>query len=61
MGLPEKIKIAQVTPVFKNVDPENITNYRPISVLPCFSKVPDRVIYNRLYKYLCDQKLLYSK
>ena len=55
------MKIAKVIPVFKNRDPENITNYRPISVLPCFPKVVERIMYNRLYKYLCKEKLLYSK
>ena len=58
---PEKMKIAKVIPLFKNGDPENITNYRPISVLPCFSKVLERIMYNRLFKYLCEEKLLYSK
>ena len=57
----EKMKIAKVIPLFKNGDPENITNYRPISVLPCFSKVLERIMYNRVYKYLCEEKLLYSK
>ena len=55
------MKIAKVIPLFKNGDPENIANYRPISVLPCFSKVFERIMYNRLYKYLCEEKLLYSK
>ena len=58
---PEKMKIAKVIPLFKNGDPENITNYHPISVLPCFSKVLERIMYNRLYKYLCEKTLLYSK
>ena len=58
---PEKMKIAKVMPLFKNGDPENIANYLPISVLPCFSKVLERIMYNRLYKYLCEEKLLYSK
>ena len=58
---PEKMKIAKVIPLFKNGDPENIKNYRPISVLPCFSKVLECIKYNRLYKYLCEEKLLYSK
>ena len=58
---PEKMKIAKVIPLFKNGDPENITNYRPVSVLPCFSKVLECIMYNRLYKYLCEEKLLHSK
>ena len=35
---PEKMKIMQVTTVFKSADTALMTNYRPISVLPCFSK-----------------------
>ena len=58
---PEKIKIAKVIPLFENGDPENITNYRPISVLPWFSKVLQPIMYKRLFKYLCEEKLLYSK
>ena len=35
---PDALKIARVTPLFKGGDPSNISNYRPISVLPCFIK-----------------------
>ena len=50
------MKIAIVWPVFKTGDTADSSNYRPISVLPCFSKILERVMYNRLYKYLTDQK-----
>ena len=49
------MKIVIVSPVFKTGDTANISNYCPISVLPCFSKILERVMYNRLYKYLADQ------
>ena len=39
-----------VSPVLKTGDTAVISNYRPISVLPCFSKFLERVMYNRLYK-----------
>ena len=38
-----------------------ITNYRPISVLPCFSKILERIMCNRLYKFLTDQKILHPQ
>ena len=49
---PDLLKIAIVLPVFKTGDTVDISNYRPISVVPCFSKILERVMYNRLYKYL---------
>ena len=58
---PNASKIARVTPLFKGGDTSDISNYRPISVLPSFSKILERVMYNRLYKYLTTEKLLYSK
>ena len=58
---PDALKIARVTPPFKGGNPTDINNYRPISVLPCFSKILEGIMYNRLYKYLTTEKLLYSK
>ncbi|XP_065652667.1 uncharacterized protein LOC136079922 [Hydra vulgaris] len=59
--IPDKLKIAKITPIFKSDDETNISNSRPISVLPCFSKLIERNMYNRLYKYLSESKILYKK
>ena len=58
---PDLMKIAVVSPIFKTGDTADISNYRPISVLPCFSKILERVMYNRLYKYLTDRKILHPQ
>ena len=58
---PEALKIAKITPIFKSDDKTKLSNYRPISVLPVFSKVLERIMYNRVYKYLCENNLLYKK
>ena len=55
------MKIAIVSPVFKTGDTADISNYRPISVLPCFSKIFECVMYNRLCKYLTDLKILHPQ
>ena len=58
---PDDLKIARVTPVFKGGDEKDLENYRPISVLPCFSKILERIMYNRLYNHLMKNNILYSK
>ena len=58
---PDDVKIAKVTPIYKADNSSNISNYKPISVLPCFSKMLERIMYNRLQKYLKDQNILYDK
>ena len=58
---PNELKIAKVTPIFKTDDQSLVSNYRPISVLPVFSKILERVMYNRVFTYLNDNKLLYEK
>ena len=58
---PDNLKIARITPIFKSGNEEFVNNYRPISVLPCFSKVLERVMYNRLYTFLIENNILYDK
>ena len=58
---PEKMKIAKVSPIFKKGDKSILSNYRPISVLPCFSKILERIMFNRLYIYLAENNILFNK
>ena len=57
----EELKIARVTPVYKADDVNEIGNYRPISIQPCFSEILERLMYNWLFKYLTANKILYRK
>ena len=45
---PSKLKFAEVVPIFKKGPTDQLTNYRPISLLPSLSKVFERMICNRL-------------
>ena len=51
-NFPDDLKIVCVTPVFKGGDEKDLGNYRPISVLHCFSKILERIMYNRLIKII---------
>ena len=57
---PTSWKIAKVTPVFKVGDQLNISNYRPISILPVLSKLLERHVHLALYKYLNQHDLLFK-
>ena len=56
---PSKLKLAKVVPVYKKGPTDQLTNYRPISLLPSLSKVFECIICNRLlfffylYEYNC--------
>ena len=57
--VPDKFKVARVSPLYMACDSSDLTNYRPISVLPCFSKILERIMYNCLFCYVSKEKNLY--
>ena len=56
--VPDQMKIARVIPLFKSDDLSLFTNYRPVSVLPAFSKILERIVYNRLINFLNKYSIL---
>ena len=59
--VPDEFKIAKVIPIYKKDNPELFGNYRPVSVLPCLSKILERIVYNRSYDFLTKNEILYKK
>ena len=61
VGLPKSWKSAVVTMIpKKESNSNNLTEYRPISLLSCIGKLAERIIKNRLYVFLESNKLLSS-
>ena len=56
--VPDELKLARVVPIFKSGDAKDMTNYRPVSILPCLSKVFERVVYNRLIDFIDKHNIL---
>ena len=56
--VPEDLKIAKIIPIYKSDDKKIISNYRPISVLPAFSKILERLIYKRLLDFINQHGIL---
>lgn len=59
--VPHSLKVAKVIPIYKAGDPTLVSNYRPVSVLPCFSKIMEKLVYKRLLKYLEKHNILYIR
>ena len=49
---PDLMKRAKIRPLFKKGDKQDIQNYRPIAVLSAFSKILEKIMYNRLLSFL---------
>jgi hypothetical protein len=50
---PDILKIARVIPIHKGGSKDKLINYRPISVLSSFSKIIERLMFNRMCNFLC--------
>lgn len=57
---PDQLKIAKVIPLFKSDDKRMINNYRPISILPVFSKIIEKLMHRRLKNFLDKNNVLTS-
>ena len=56
---PNCVKNAEVIPLFKTGSKSELSNYRPISLLSCLSKVVEKLIYSRLINYLNKNSILH--
>ena len=57
---PDLLKIARIILIFKSGDSSDPKNYRPISLLPSFSKILEQIIYNRLISFFNKHDILHS-
>lgn len=51
---PGKFKESYITPIFKSGTKSDVTNYRPVNILNTFSKVFEKLVYNKLLIKLLD-------
>lgn len=58
--VPDNTKVARIIPVFKSGSNSLPSNYRPISILPCFSKILEKLVYNRLIVFIDKHNVISS-
>ncbi len=55
---PKQLKCSRVVPIFKNGDTKDCNNYRPISLVPIFSKIIEKIVSYKLTNHLQINNLL---
>ena len=52
--------IARITPIYKSGAKEEMNNCRPISILTCFSKIIEKILFVRLSNFVKKHNLIYE-
>ena len=55
------MKLAEIIPLYKKGERYYIENYRPISLLITVSKLLEKCMYSRIYRFLDKHNILYEK
>ena len=58
--IPNLLKITKLIPIRKQSDKQLLTNYCPTSLLPAFSKIFEKVVFNTMINYMDSQDVFYE-
>ena len=58
---PDELKLGKISPIYKKDNEELLENYRPVSTLPIFGKIFEKMIYCRLYSFFVSKGILHDK
>ena len=58
--VPKNLKCSLISPVYKSEDKSIVSNCRPVSVLPCFSKILEKLMFKRLMSFIDKHKILHQ-
>ena len=57
---PSALKLSKVVPIHKGDSIFEVSNYRPISLLPIFSKILEKLMYSRVIDFITKYDILYK-
>ena len=55
---PSEWKKGNIVAIHKKGDKQNIKNYRPVSLLPIYGKIFERLVFNEMFIYFSASKLI---
>ena len=55
---PRSLKIAKVVPIHKSGAKTDLSNYRPISILPPLSKIFEKIVFKQIFSFFDKYSLL---
>ena len=58
---PDELKVGRITPIYKKDDECSLENYRPVSTLPIFGKIFEKIIYSRIDNFLTTKDIIFDK
>ena len=58
---PSDWKKGNIVPVHKKNDKQRLNNYRPISLLPICSKIFERIIFNKMFRFFLENDLIHQQ
>lgn len=56
--VPDALKVSTIRPIHKGGDGDDVSNYRPISLLPALSKILEKLVNKRLKNFLESRNIL---
>ena len=57
---PSEWKKANIVPTHKKGDKQTLKNYCPVSLLPICGKILERLIFNKMFNFFIENKLISS-
>ena len=57
---PEKMKMAEIIPLFKGKEEDLVENYRPILLLMALSKVLEKLMYKQIFSFLMAKNTFFD-
>ena len=57
---PDELKTGRISPIYKKEDEQLLENYRPVSTLPVFGKILEKLIYVRFYNFFVSKGIIHE-